>query len=293
MKRFLAALCLLGLAGCEQARPPSAAVVAARSALGTKNTNFETKIQPNPPRAGETSVWDFKVYDKKNKPDGTRKEWKFFTALPQSSSDKSVTEVSMNTWLISKDRKIFLPQKPTYKAYGSFLGDWTIPQSGAYTLFVEYQPVVAKDELSAADFNKGSEILPVERGRWDVSVGAGAKNAGLTPKIQPGEGGELRLNAWSLGSKSYGAPWPFQVLLVGPRLKLNEQARLSWQVSGVAGQVLSDQNFVALSPDGKTLVHVVGNRPQIKLSQRGRWHAWFSFSLDGQQFAAPIDLDVI
>ncbi len=287
----LGALCL---AGCEQTRPPTPEglkLIRLRTATGTHSTKLETKTQPFPARAGQISIWDFKVFDIHDKPDGTRTEWKFFNALPQSSSDKGVTEVLMNAWLISRDKTVFLPQKPVAKQYGSFMTDWTIPKGGPYTLFVEYQPVVAKDELSFNDLKK-APVLPVEHARWDFSVEGDASASALTPQIAIGadENSDTR-TIYSLDPAGYGTRAPFRLNLLVVPLKANIRTTLDPKIRATGGQV-SDQSLTALSPDGQTLVHEVGAAPSISLGQKGKWRAWFSFSLDGKPFAAPFDLNV-
>lgn len=281
------ALCLVG---CEQTRSPTAQgvkLIKARTATGTQNTKLETKTQPSPARAGQISIWDFKVFDRKDNPDGTRKEWKFFSALPQSSSDKATTEVLMNAWLISRDKTVFLPQKPSAKAYGSFMTDWTIPKGGPYTLFVEYQPVVAKDELSLEDL-KERKILPVEHARWDLSI-QGTAGAGSTLRVAVKNG---KATAYSLDTSNYGARAQVSLSLPLVQLKNNQKTTLSAVINGASGTI-SDESLTALSPDGQVLVHEIGATPSLTLAQKGVWRAWFSFSLDGKPFAAPFDLNVL
>ncbi len=290
MKRFVVAFCVLTLAGCEQARPPSPAVVAARTAKGTKHTNLETKIQPATPRAGETSIWELKVFDKQNKSDGTRKEWKFFNDLPQSSTDKGTTQVQMNAWLISKDRNVFLLHKPAAKGYGSFMTDWTIPSSGDYTLWVEYQPVVAKEELSFQDLKK-APALEVERARWDVAVAGAVKAPPLVPQQKLTIGVEPPTTVYSLDASDYGTRAPFQIGFSNAKMQKNKATVLTPSMNNIKGDV-TDQSFTALSPDSLALVHIVGAQPSVVLGQSGRWRAWFSFSLDGKPYAAPVDLNV-
>lgn len=155
----------LFLAGCEGPRPPGPEElrkIAARTASGTRSTQLEARVHPVTPRAGEFSFWDLKVFDLKDKEDGTRKEWKFFNPLPQTSTDHTISTVQMNAWVISRDGKVFLPKRPKYQAYGSFNTDWTIPRAGKYTLFVEYQPAAS-----------GKVLLPVEMAHWNFSVAPG------------------------------------------------------------------------------------------------------------------------
>ncbi len=280
-------LLIASLAGCEQARPPSPAVVAARTATGTVATKFETKTQPEPPRAGTTSIWNFKVFDVHNKEDGTRKEWKFFKALPQSATDKGTTQVLMNAWLISKDKDVFLPQKPTYGQYGSFLTDWNIPRSGQYILFAEYQPVVAKDELSPDDL-KGSKALPIEHARWEVAVGG---QASVVPAFFAASTNGGLSSAWSLDASDYGTRAPFTVALAARSLAVGVPATLAPKLGDVIG-VVTEQSVTALSPDTQTLLHAVGAAPQLTFTQRGVWRVWFTFRVDGKPFAASFDLTV-
>ncbi|RYZ83185.1 MAG: hypothetical protein EOP06_20415 [Proteobacteria bacterium] len=289
MKRIVFAVSALALAGCEQTLPPTAEglkLIAARTAKGTKNTKLETKTQPSPPLAGNVSIWDIKVYDIVDKSDGIRKEWKFFNDLPQSSADKTATGVLMNAWLISKDLSIFLPQKPAYKQYGSFLTDWTIPQPGPYTLWVEYQPVVARDELSFQDMKDKSKVLKIEHARWDLAVKGSGKARPLLPSPHGGA-----YAVYSLSASDYGKS-------VGMDVAFPESAtvnqKTTFSTTDISGEVgtISDQAVTALSPDGKTLLHGVGTNPQLTFTQKGTWRVWFTYSVDGKPYGSPIDLTV-
>ena len=172
LNRFVFAFLPLGvvfLTGCEQTKPPTPAglrKIAARTASGTVNTKLEARVQPEIPRASEFSFWDLKVFDIKDKPDGTRVEWKFFNDLPQVSTNATISEVLMNAWIVSRDGQVFLPARPKYQAYGSFNTDWTMPRPGNYALFVEYQPR-----------RKGKIVLPVEMARWNFNVAPGKSSA--------------------------------------------------------------------------------------------------------------------
>ena len=289
MKRIVFAATLLALAGCEQTKPPTPQglkIIAARTALGGVNTKLETKTQPSPPLAGQVSIWDFKVYEIKDKPDGTRTEWWFFNDLPQSSTEKTATGVLMNAWLISKDRSVFLPQKPAYKQYGSFITDWTIPKNGEYTLWVEYQPVLAKRELSLQDARQKAKVLDVEHTHWDLSVGGTA----TSPPVSPSEmGGNRRV--YSLDAANYAAGSGMSVTLNSSPAVVGQKTTLSPTVNGATGSI-ADESLVALSPDGNTLLHGVGANPRLTFSRKGKWRAWFSFSVDGKFYACPFDIDV-
>jgi len=287
----LGALCL---AGCEQSKPPTPEglrQIRLRTATGTLDTKLEARSQPSPARAGQISIWDFKVFDIHDKPDGARTEWKFFSALPQSSADQGTTDVLMNAWLVSKDKTVFLPQKPAYKQYGSFITDWTIPKSGPYTLWVEYQPVVAKDELSSDDL-KGSKTLPIEHAHWDFSVAGQGNSPALAPQMAVGADlKSVTQSIYSLDRSDYGARAPFRLAVQSEAFRLERRTKFLPKIESAQGQI-SDQSLVALSPDGKTLVHEVGAAPSLILGQKGVWRAWFSFSLDGKPYAAPMDLSV-
>ena len=163
-----AGLILLGMFGYEKARPPSPesrVKIAARTAKGTVFTRLEARSQPAVPRAGEVSIWDLKVFQPKDEADGTRKEWKFFAPLSGVASDANTSNVLMRAWLISADQTVFLPQTPSYKAYGSFVTDWVIPRAGAYTLWVQYTPT----ELIEGGLPTG-KVLAGELAHWNFQV---------------------------------------------------------------------------------------------------------------------------
>lgn len=289
VKRFLALLSLLALAGCEQTRPPTPQglkLIAARTAKGTVNTKLETKTQPDPPRAGQISIWDLKVFDIHDKPDKTRTEWKFFNALPQESTENATTGVQMKAWLISKDRSVFLPQKPNYKQYGSFVTDWTIPKSGFYTLWVEYQPVVAKDELSLQDLKKAPP-LPIERAHWNVSV---AGTSTVNRPVAPSEHGGA-FGTYSLDSNDYAHGAGMDVTFKSTKAKVGQKIMLHPQING-AQDTITEQSFTALSPDSNTLLHEVGPNAGLTFSQKGKWRVWFVYSVNDVPYVCPIDIDV-
>jgi len=290
---LLALSSALCLAGCEQTRPPTAQglrQIHLRTARGTANTKLEARSQPSPARSEQISIWDFKVFDIHDKPDGTRTEWKFFNALPQDSSSRDTSQVLMNAWLVSQDKSVFLPQKPAYKQYGSFVTDWTIPKGGPYTLWVEYQPIVAKDELSSDDL-KGSTPLPVEHARWDFAVAGNGTPSPLVPQIAIGpDAGSVTQSVYSLDSSNYGTRAPFRLTLSSVAFQANRRAKFVPHIAATG--LVSDQSLVAISPDGKTLVHGVGGTPSLTLPQKGVWRAWFSFSFDEKPYAAPLDLTV-
>lgn len=150
---------LLALAGCEQAKPPTPEglkKIEARTATGTKITKLEVRPQPEIPRAGQVSIWDLKVFDIKDKPDGTRTEWKFFVPLPNKTG--SITDVLMEAWMTDSTGKTILQTQPSYKAYGSFLTDFKIPTAGKYTLWVRYQP------------SQRGKVFPIETARKEIEV---------------------------------------------------------------------------------------------------------------------------
>ena len=166
MKRAFS-LGLLGLpllvAGCEQTRPPTPEgrrQIAARTATGTQTTKLEVKSQPDPPRAGQVAIWELKVFALKDTPEGLRKEWKFFATLgaqalaPGTSSTQDLMQIEVR----DAQNRLIVQNRPTYKAYGSFLTDFKIPQPGKYTLLVRYQP------------SDRGKIFPLETARKAIEV---------------------------------------------------------------------------------------------------------------------------
>lgn len=275
------ALCLLFLSGCEQTRPPSAEAlkkIAARTATGTVVTKLEARSQPETPRAGEVSIWDLKVFDVQDKPDGLRQEWKTFAPLPQAmrAGAANMTDVLMNAWLISRDGKVFLPSRPSYKAYGSFVTDWTPPRPGAYTLFVEYQPDA-----------KGDRIFPVELARWNFRVAAGDSSAtpvSEAPHWKPSQ------NPSPITLHGAGDGEPAGALSIE-----NLPAKAGDKAVALvkdAPQGIENLELVALSAGGD-LLHFNplpdGKNFDVVFPKSAMYRVWASFSLNGAPYAAPLN----
>lgn len=294
MKRLLP-FCLLAfaLAGCEPYRPPqNVKLIQERTASGPVTTKLEARPQPYPPGAGQVSIWDLKVFDVKDKESGMRQEWKNFAQLPQQpNASVSNTQVLMNAWIISRDGTIFLPHKPTYKAYGSFVADWTIPRAGAYQLWVQYQPTLADESLKASEISslEASKKLPLETARWDFKA-TGEKLEG-TPEVADTSG--VQASTFSgLPLAVYdakGARIDNIVMLKHINARVRQNATVSWIVGG---KPIENPEIVAIGPDDKTLLHALGKTPALTFNQAGKWRIWLQFERDGQFFAAPYVLTV-
>ena len=282
MKRLIFATLPFFLASCEQTRPPSAEAlkkIAARTATGTVFTKLEARSHPEIPRAGEVSFWDLKVFNIKDKEDGLRQEWKTFEALPQTGDkarSSNTTDVMMNAWLISRDGRVFLPARPSYKAYGSFVTEWKPPRPGAYTLFVEYQPDA-----------KGDKVFPRELAKWNFRVAAGTSTA------KP------------VSDQAYWKPSqnPSPITLYGAgdgepagTLSIDNLPGKAGEKTVVtvkdAPQGATDMQLVALSaggsffhfpalPDGKSF--------DVSFPKSAMYRVWASFSLNGAPYAAPLN----
>lgn len=280
MKRLLLIALPFFVAGCEQTRPPTPEglkKIAARTASGTVTTKLEARPQPEIPRAGEISIWDLKVFDIKDKPDGTRQEWKFFQPLPQPTNDATIAGVSMNAWLISRDGRVFLPARPSYKAYGSFLTDWTTPRPGAYTLFAEYQPAA-----------KGT-IYPLEMAHWNFTVVPGksdAKPLGKAPHwTQTDNPAPI-----TLGGASDGEP--------AGALSLENLPSKAGETGAVkivgAPEGASEMELAALSSGG-TFLHFPTNADgtfAVTFPKASTYRVWAYFTLNDAPYAAPLNQEV-
>ena len=297
MKRaYFLLIPLLGLAGCQPSRPPSPGslkLIKEQTAIGPVHTKLQAKPFTYPVRAGELSLWDIKIFDIKDKENGLRQEWKNFAQLPQQlGTQVNNTQVLMNGWIISQDGTIFLPQKPTYKGYGSFYTDWTLPRPGPYALWIEYRPSVAhNEELSAGELldRKASYNLPREVGSWNFNaVGeklTGAPDVGDTSSVRASTSEGQPLAIYDAKGARAGA-----IALLKPvKARVNRALKLQWTVSGTP---LEDPEIVAIAPDRSTLLHGIGAAPELTFGTAGTWKIWFSFVRDGQSFAAPYSLNV-
>jgi hypothetical protein len=276
----LAALPLF-LAGCEQAKPPTPEglkKIAARTAKGTVFTKLEARSQPEKPRASEVSIWDLKVFKMQDKPDGTREEWKFFLPLSQpggNTSSTNSTDVMMNAWLVSRDGTVFLPSRPSYKAYGSFVTDWNPPRPGAYTLYVEYQP------------SERGKTYPIELAQWNFSVVPGdttQKPLSSQPHWTPNENPA----PITLRGASDGEP-AGTLSLEGLPTKAKEDGIVT--LKG-APDGITDIEIAAVSAGGQFLhfkPQPDGKSFAVNFPKSGMYRIWAYFSLNGAPYAAPVN----
>ena len=298
MSRFsalLIALPLLAVAGCQPTRPPSPAsqkLIDAQTMIGPVNTKVQARPFTYPVKAGELSLWDIKVFDVKDKDSGLRQEWKHFAQIPQQPGTQITnTQVLMNGWIISADGKVFLPQKPTYKAYGSFYTDWTLPRPGNYTLWLEYQPSVAhNEELSAAELleRRASYNLPREVGHWDFTA-VGASLAGLQidkdDSVHVSGGNPLKTY------NNRGERVKDDVTIQSIAARIGQKLRISWALQSGAAPI-ENPEIVAIAPDNGTLLHGIGSAPEMTFSKAGNWKIWFNYTRGEQSFTAPYVLKV-
>ena len=289
------ALSLVAVAGCEPHNPPSPAalkLIKAQTLIGPVNTKVRAKPFTYPVKAGELSFWDIKVFDIKDKPDGLRQEWKHYAQLPQQpNTTLNNTQVLMNGWIISKDGTIFLPQKPTYKQYGSFYTDWTLPHPGDYTLWLEYQPAVAPNEdLSMGELmtRRASYNLPREVGYWNFkAIGNAAPTSPVahTATPMPDAGGNPIL-VYNNKGEMVGETVTWTPI----KARVGQKTKLAWKVEG--GAPIENPEIVALAPDRSNLVHGIGAAPALTFDIPGAWKIWFNYTRGEQSFAAPYVLKV-
>lgn len=280
MKRLLFIALPFFVAGCEQTRPPSAEglkKIAARTASGTLTTKLEARVQPEIPRAGEFSFWDLKIFDMEDKPDGARKEWKFFNTLPQTSSNATISEVLMRSWIVSRDGRVFLPARPKYQGYGSFNTDWTLPRPGAYTLFTEYQPAAR------------GKIYPVEMAHWNFTVAPGKsdeKPLGEAPHWRQTN------NPVPITLRGAASGEPAGTLSI-ENLPSKKAETRAVKISG-APDGASEMDLAARSSGG-TFLHFARNDDgtfAVTFPKPSTYRVWAYFTLNGAPYAAPINQEV-
>ncbi len=291
---LLLALSLLAVAGCQPTRPPSPAaqkLIDEQTMIGPLNTKVQARPFTYPVKSVELSLWDIKVFDVKDKDSGLRQEWKHFAPIPQQpvpTTTITSTQILMNGWIISEDGKVFLPQKPTYKAYGSFYTDWTLPKPGDYTLWLEYVPAVAfEDELSAKELvnRKASYNLPREVGHWDFkAVGESLPN---TTKFSFSSSLPFTIPVYD----SKGQIAPDKVTMDFPEVRAAQKTNLKWEV-GESKSPIENPEIVAIAPDNSTLLHGIGTSPELTFTRPGAWKIWFNYTRGEQSFAAPFVLKV-
>ena len=291
------ALLLVAVAGCEPHNPPSPAalkLIKAQTLIGPVNTKVRAKPFTYPVKAGEQSFWDIKVFDIKDKDStGLRQEWKHYAQLPQQpNTTLNNTQVLMNGWIISKDGTIFLPQKPTYKQYGSFYTDWTLPRPGDYTLWLEYQPSVAQNEdLSMGELmtRRASYNLPREVGYWNFTAIGNA-----LPNLKIDTDNSVHISN-GLPLKTYndkGERVADDVTLGSPVVaRVGQKTRLQWALPSGAAPI-ENPEVIAVAPDNSTLLHGIGAAPAMTFDMAGDWKIWFNYTRGEQSFAAPYSLKV-
>ena len=293
---FVAPLFLVALTGCQPFRPPSPAtlkIIKAQTLTGPVNTKVRAKPFTYPVKSGELSFWDIKVFDTKDKENGMLQEWKTFAQIPQQPGTQvNNTQVLMNGWIISKDGTIFLPQKPTYKAYGSFYTDWTLPRAGTYTLWLEYQPSVAhNEELSMGELmeRRASYNLPREVGYWNfTATGASLPDLKVDrdDSVHPSNG---------LPLKTYNARGERvqDDATIGPVIsaRAGQKLRIPWALQSGAAPI-ENPEIIAIAPDNSTLLHGIGTAPEMTFTLPGEWKIWFNYTRGEQSYAAPYVLKV-
>ncbi len=288
-------LLLVAVAGCEPHNPPSPAalkLIKSQTLIGPVNTKVRAKPFTYPVKAGELSFWDIKVFDIKDKPDGLRQEWKHYAQLPQQP-DTTInnTQVLMNGWIISKDGKVFLPQKPTYKQYGSFYTDWTLPRAGDYTLWLEYQPAVAQnEELSAAELmnRRASYNLPREVGYWNfTAIGNSLPNLKVDTDDSAHISNGLPLKTYNNKGERVAEDVTIQRIAA----RVGQKTRMTWALPSGAAPI-ENPEIVAIAPDNSTLLHGIGASPEMTFDVPGDWKIWFNYTRGEQSFAAPYVLKV-
>lgn len=276
-KRFSLLLALLWLTGCEQARPPSAEglkKILARTATGTVFTKLEARPQPEPPRAGEVSIWDLKVFRKQDKPDGTREEWKFFSPLPQPSDAATISDVLMQAWIVSRDGSVFLPVRPSYKAYGSFVTDWTLPRPGAYTLFVQYKP------------SEKGKTYPTETARWNFEAAPGTSKLNPLPQT-PHWTPSQNPAPITLHGEPDGEP-AGTLSIAGLPTKAGQSGAVTLKNGPQGAQ---NAELVAVSEGGQLLHFPAAPDGSfaVNFPRSAMYRVWASFTLNGAPYAAPLN----
>lgn len=291
MKRsYFLLLPLLALAGCEPYRPPAnPKLIQERTASGPTQTKLEARPQPYPVKAGNVSIWDLKVFDIKDKPNGLRQEWKTFAQLPQQpDATISNTMAFMNAWIISRDGTICLPQKPTAKDYGSFVTDWTVPRPGPYQLWVQYQPSIATDESLTAQqiiTLEASKKLKLETALWPFVAGGTALAGAPT---QAPNAPAARPDAIPVYDAK-GALTADAVKFEAMPIRAGQEVIAKWSASGAP---IETPEIVAIAPDGQTLSHGLGTSAAMTFPVAGNWKVWFYYARGDQSFAAPDSLKI-
>jgi hypothetical protein len=277
MKRTLLAAALLFVAGCEQTKPPTPEglkKIEARTAKGTVYTKLEARPQPEKPRSGQVSIWDLKVFNIKDKPDGTRDEWKFFDQLPQQAGLPNMSDVLMKAWLISHDGSVFLPARPSYKGYGSFVTDWTPPRPGLYHLFAEYHPT------------RKEAPLPLEIASWTFRVEPGPgkekplpDNPNWTPSLNPAP---ITVNGARDGEPAGN------LSIEGLPTQAGEKTTVSIKNAPAGAEGME---LVAVSAGGQFQHFRANNGGNFEVSfpKSSMVRLWAYFTLNGTPYAAPLN----
>ena len=198
----------------------------------------------------------------------------------------------MNGWIISKDGTIFLPQKPTYKQYGSFYTDWTLPRPGPYTLWIEYQPAVAHNEdLSMGELmtRRASYNLPREVGYWNfTAVAASLPDLKIDTDDSSHPSNGIALKTYNNRGERVKEDVTLGALISA---RVGQKLRIPWALQSGAAPI-ENPEIVAIAPDNSTLLHGLGASAELTFLRAGDWKIWFNYTRGDQSFAAPYVLKV-
>ncbi len=222
--------------GCAPRPAPRKAApverVDARAVLGlhTRDSRIEFGSQPRHIVASEPALWSLKVLESKRDEQGRS---------PYIRSFDAGGRPLLRLIVVSKDLSYFSHLLPTYKDYGHFLVEPTLPRAGDYKLFAVYTPRGGTLEAAQHELSVTGETPLAPRARLTPSrIEAGWMSA-PAPAVQPvsseGDGGGTD----DASSRTQSAAYQIALKPMSSRLVAGAEAVLRFQVRDAGGQPLA------------------------------------------------------
>lgn len=227
---------LAGSAGCAPRPAPRKTApverVDARSALGlhTRESRIEFGSQPKQIMAGEPALWSLKILESKRDEEGRSPYIRTFDAGGRPL---------LHLFVVSKDLTYFSHLLPTYKDYGHFLVEPTLPRAGDYKLFAVYTPHGGRLEAAQHELNVTGETPLAPPARPTISPMEQDWLIERAPSVQPVSSDSDGGGTDDASSRTQSAAYQVALKPMPSRLVAGAEVVLRFQVRDAGGQPLA------------------------------------------------------